>query len=170
MSGKEKHININKFAGLSRTGWVPKFCLCGLFGSFPMWEKKHISSVPPKSRHYFVCVFFSLCVFFRSQKFRERPRGVENSGGWKTYRKFGEKNPPQKRFWTPHLRYVSPPPLFLATLCHFPQKKEAPTRPTPISEASKSGFGEHTLQYVSPPQIHVIRFAPPSAAAQKVGL
>ena len=43
---------------------------------------------------------------------RERPRGVENSGGWKTYRKFGEKNPPQKRFWTPHLRYVSPPPLF----------------------------------------------------------
>ena len=26
-----------------------------------------------------------------------------------------------------------------------------PTRPTPISEASKSGFGEHAPQYISPP-------------------
>ena len=33
------------------------------------------------------------------------------------------------------------PPPFLATLCHFPYRKEAPTRPTPISEASKSGLG-----------------------------
>ena len=32
--------------------------------------------------------------------FRERPRG------WKT-----AKNPSQKRFWIPHLRYVSPPPF-----------------------------------------------------------
>ena len=32
---------------------------------------------------------------------------------------FAKKARPQKRFWTPHLRYVFPPP-FLATLCHFP--------------------------------------------------
>ena len=68
--------------------------------------------------------------------------GVENSGGWKTYRKFGEKPLAKKRFWT--------------------SKERGTARPTPISEASKSGFGEHTLQYVPPPpQIHAIRFAPP---------
>ena len=75
---------------------------------------------------------------------------MENSGGWKTYRKFGEKPLPKNVFGPPTYDTFSPPP-FLATLCHFPYKKEAPTRPTPISEASKSGFGEHTLQYVSPP-------------------
>ena len=60
------------------------------------------------------------------------------------------KTPTQKRFWTPPPTIRFPPP-FLATLCHFPQEKEAPTRPTPIPEASKSGFGKHTLQYGSPP-------------------
>ena len=89
-------------------------------------------------------------------------------GGGGTYR----KTPPQKRLWTPpHLQYVPPPPLFwrLSVICL--KKEEAPTRPTPISEASKSGFGEHALQYVFPApncEIHVIRFAPPppQAAAQ----
>ena len=35
-----------------------------------MGEKKHTNKIPPKiqgqSRENFVCVFFSLCVFFRS--------------------------------------------------------------------------------------------------------
>ena len=49
---------------------------------------------------------------------RERPRGVENSGGWKTYRKFGEKPLPKNVFGPPPtIRF---PPPFLATLCHFP--------------------------------------------------
>ena len=66
--GKKKHININKFAGLSRD-WVgaEKLFMC-FFGSFPMGEKKHINKIPPQipgqSRENFVYVFFSLCVFF----------------------------------------------------------------------------------------------------------
>ena len=84
---------------------------------------------------------------------------MENSGGWKNIPSIRRKTPPQKRFWTPHLQYVSPP--FFGDSLSFPFKKEAPTRPTPISEASKSGFGEHALQYVFPPKIHAIRFAPP---------
>ena len=83
---------------------------------------------------------------------REAKGGGKLGGGWKTYRKFGVKPLPKNVFGPPAYDTSSPPPPpFLATLCHFPQKKEAPTRPTPISEASKSGFGEHTLQYVSPP-------------------
>ena len=79
---------------------------------------------------------------------RERPRGVKNSGGWKPYRKFGEKPLPKSVFG---------PPTY----------DTAPTRPTLISEASKSGFGEHTLQYVSPPpKFTRYTFPPPSAAAQ----
>ena len=67
--GKKKHININKFAGLSRD-WVgaENLFLCFFFGSFLMGEKKHINKIPPKipgqSREIFVYVFFSLCVFF----------------------------------------------------------------------------------------------------------
>ena len=44
-------------------------------------------------------------------KFRERPRGVENSGGWKTYRKFGEKPLPKNVFGPPTYD-TFPPPLF----------------------------------------------------------
>ena len=67
-SGKEKHININKFAGLSRD-WVgaKKLFMC-FFGSFLMGEKKHINKIPQKipgqSRENVVYVFLSLCVFF----------------------------------------------------------------------------------------------------------
>ena len=67
---RKKHININKFAGLSWTGWVPKFCLRVFFGSFLMGEKKHINKITPKipgqSRENSVYVFFCLCVFFCS--------------------------------------------------------------------------------------------------------
>ena len=89
---------------------------------------------------------------------------MENSAGGvgETYRKTLPKNV----FGPPRLRYVSPPPFWRLSVVSL-NRKEAPTRPTPISEASKSGFGEHALQYISPlPPIHVIRFALPSAAAQ----
>ena len=89
-------------------------------------------------------------VFFRyfSWKFRVGPsrgsvagRGVLN-----------HKTPPQKKVWNP--------PTYLSTPCHLPCRKWASTRPIPLSEASKSGFGGHVL----PPPI--IRFAPPLAIAQ----
>ena len=68
--GKKKHININKFAGLSRD-WVGAenlFMFFFSFGSFLMGEKKHINKITPQipgqSRENFVYVFCSLCVFF----------------------------------------------------------------------------------------------------------
>ena len=68
---KKKHININKFAGLSRgLGGCQNFVYVFFF-SFLMGEKKHINKIPPKipgqSRENFAYVFFSLCVFLRSQ-------------------------------------------------------------------------------------------------------
>ena len=66
--GKKKHININKFAGLS-WDWVgaENLFMC-FFGSFLMGENKHINKIPPQipgqSREIFVYVFLSLCVFF----------------------------------------------------------------------------------------------------------
>ena len=77
-SGKEKkkHININKFPGLSGD-WVGAkilFFMCFFFffffrGSFLMGEKKkHINKITPKipgqSREIFVYVFFSSCVSY----------------------------------------------------------------------------------------------------------
>ena len=72
LSGKEKHININKFAGLSRD-WVGAkilfMCVCVFF--FPFGGEKHINKVPPKIpgqfRENFVYVFF-LHVFFFAPK------------------------------------------------------------------------------------------------------
>ena len=65
-SGKEKHININKFAGLSRDWVGAKNLFMCFFGSFLMGEKKHINKIQKKkagqSREHFVYVFFSLCV------------------------------------------------------------------------------------------------------------
>ena len=67
--GKKKHININKFAGLSRD-WVgaKKLFMC-FFRVIPYGGGgKRINKIPPKipgqSRENFVYVFCSLCVFF----------------------------------------------------------------------------------------------------------
>ena len=46
--------------------------------------------------------------------------GGKTQGGGKHTVKFGVKTPPQKRFLDPPTYDTSPPPLFLATLCHFP--------------------------------------------------
>ena len=62
ISGKEKHININKFAGLSRD-WVgaKNRFMYSVFGSFLMRGKKHMNKIPPRipgqSREHFVTLF-----------------------------------------------------------------------------------------------------------------
>ena len=67
-SGKEKHMNFKKFAGLSRD-WVGAKKLFMCFSScHSLWGRnKHINKIPPKmpgqSRENYVSVFFSLCVF-----------------------------------------------------------------------------------------------------------
>ena len=68
-SGKEKHININKFVGLSRD-WVgaKNLFMCFFVRVIPSGgDKTHINIIPPQipgqSREYCVYVFFSSCVF-----------------------------------------------------------------------------------------------------------
>ena len=84
--------------------------------------------------------------------FRERQSVVEKSAEGKH-----TVNPSHaKGLWTP-------PPLF--TPCHFRQRQQAQTRPIPLSEASKTGFGGG----MPPPQKnHTICFASPFAVSRWV--
>ena len=101
-----------------------------------------------------VILFSAICSL---QALRERQRGAENSGGGGG--NFGVKPLPKNVLDSPPtIRF---PPLFWRLSVISLKREEAPTRPTSISEASKSGFGEHALQYVLPPsQIQAIRFPP----------
>ena len=68
VQGKKKHININKFPGLSRDWVGAKILFVCFFSGHSLWgRKKHINKIPPKipgqSRENFVYVFSSLCVF-----------------------------------------------------------------------------------------------------------
>ena len=71
IQGKKKHININKFAGLSRDWVGAKNLFMCFFRVIPYGgEKTHKQSPPPKSRDNPVKILFTcffLCVFFRSQ-------------------------------------------------------------------------------------------------------
>ena len=77
----------------------------------------------------------------------------------------GEKTLPKNVFGPP--TYDTFPPPFFGDSLSFPLKERGTDQTNPDSEASKSGFGEHTLQYVSPPP-KFTRYVlpPPSAAAQ----
>ena len=62
--------------------------------------------------------------------FRERPRGVENSGGWKTYRKFGEKPLPKNVFGPPTYDTFPPPPFFWRlSVISLKRKRHRPDQP-----------------------------------------
>ena len=67
---KRKHININKFAGLSRDWAGGRILFMCFFRVTPYGDEKHINKIPPKipgqSRENFVYVFF-LYVFFAPQ-------------------------------------------------------------------------------------------------------
>ena len=64
LSGKEKHVNINKFAGLSRDWVGAKSCLCVLFSGHSLWGRKkaHKHKVPQTSRDNPVKILFT-CFF-----------------------------------------------------------------------------------------------------------
>ena len=85
LSGKEKHININKFAGLSRD-WVgcQNFVYVFLSGH-SLWDRNNTHKqtppfkIPGQSREFFVYVFFSLCVFsVKVRRGRREGDGTEN--------------------------------------------------------------------------------------------
>ena len=90
---------------------------------------------------------------------------MENSGGWKTYRKFGEK-PLPKNFFGPPTYDTFPPPLFGYSLS-FPLKERGTDQTNPNFWGLQKWFWRaYSAVHFPPPQIYAIRFAPPSAAAQ----
>ena len=60
---------------------------------------------------------------------RERQRGVENSGGWKTYRKFGVKPLPKNGFGTPAYDTFSHPPFLRLSVISLKRKRHRPDQP-----------------------------------------
>ena len=81
LPGKKKHMNINKFAGLSRD-WVDgkNVSMCVFFfGSFLMGRKAHKQNPPPpqKSRDNPVKILFT-CFFFIQEKSKDPP--IDSSG------------------------------------------------------------------------------------------
>ena len=109
-SGKEKHININKFAGLSRDWVGPKNLFMCFFLVIPHGGEKHINKIPPKipgqSREKFIYVFFSLCVFFAPNQ-----NGRKMAGEMAGQPKFGDVLP-FRPFPRPFLgHFLGKPPL-----------------------------------------------------------
>ena len=98
-----------------------------------------------------------------SSFFREKQKGVENSGEGKTY----HKTPSQKRFWTPPPMVRFPPPVcflpvvFLRGNRHRPGKSHFLRPPKLVLEGALYG--------TFPPQTRAIRFPPPLAASQVFG-
>ena len=102
------------------------------------------------------------------QRFRERPRGVENSGGWKAYRKFGEKPLPKNVFGPPPPTTRFPPPFFWRlTVISLKRKRHRPDQPQFLRPPEV--VLESTLcgTFSPPPNSHdTFCPPPPSAAAQ----
>ena len=84
IEGKKKHINISKFARLSRD-WVggKNLFMCFL-RVIPYGGRKLINKIPPKipgqSREHFVYVFFLYLFFSLPNCNRYRPKGVLGKG------------------------------------------------------------------------------------------
>ena len=89
----------------------------------------------------------------------ESGRGVENSGGWKAYRKFGEKPLPKNVFGPPTYDTFSPPPLFwqLSVISLKRKRHDQPQFLRPPEVVLESTL----CSTFPPPQIHAIRFPPP---------
>ena len=90
---------------------------------------------------------------------------MENSGGWKTYRKFGEKPLPKNVFGPPTYDTFSPPLCWRLSVISLKRKRHRPDQPQ-FLRPPKVVFGEHTLQYVLHTPNSRDTFCPPSAAAQ----
>ena len=115
----------------------------------------------------FICILFSCRYLSTTQSAAEG--GGKLRGGGKTYRKFGEKPLPKKRFWTPHLRYVSPPLFWRLSVISLKRKRHRPDQPQFLRPPKV--VLESTLCSTFPPPPKFTRYVlpPPSAAAQTTG-
>ena len=107
--GKDKHININKFAGLSRDWAGGKILFMCFFRVIPYGgEKTHKQNspkIPAQSRENIVYVFFSLCVFFRcpnttTGKSHQWTNTSVGGDFRQTFRTIGPYEFPQEKIWT----------------------------------------------------------------------
>ena len=97
---KKKHININKFVGLSRDWVSAKKLLMCFFRVIPNGEKRHINKIPPQNPVKFLLMCFFLYVLFSLPNVFETPvtmtpqrKMFKNLNSSKKYLKFsfGEK-------------------------------------------------------------------------------
>ena len=123
-------------------------------------ESVHKNALEITKRPFFGCPMVT-----EPPRIRERPRGVENSGGGETYRKFGEKPLPKNVFGPPTYDTFSPPLFWRLSVISLKRKRHRPDQPQ-FLRPPKVVLESTLCSTFSPPQIHAIRFAPPSAAAQ----
>ena len=95
----------------------------------------------------------------RGLPLRERPGGVENSGGWKTYRKFGEKPLPKNVFGPPTYDTFSPPLSWRLSVISLKRKRHRPDQPQ-FLRPSKVVL-ESTLCSTFPPPPQFTRYVLP---------
>ena len=82
----------------------------------------------------------------RAAKGGGKLRGVENIP------QIRQKNPPQTRFWTPHLRYVSPPLLFWRlSVISLKRKRHRPDQPQFLRPPKVVLESPQFMRYVLPP-------------------
>ena len=97
-------------------------------------------------------------------------RAAEGGGklrGGEAYRKFGEKPLPKNVFGPPTYD-TFPPPLFWRLSVISPKRKRHRPDQPQFLRPPKVVLESTLCSTFSPPQIHAIRFAPPSAAAQQI--
>ena len=88
-------------------------------------------------------------------------------GGWKTQGgKIGEKPLPKNVFGPPTYDTFSPPLFWRLSVISLKRKRHRPDQPQ-FLRPPKVVLESTLCSTFSPPQIHAIRFAPPSATAQK---
>ena len=87
--------------------------------------------------------------------FRERPRGVENSGG--TYR----KPLPKKRLWTPPPTIRPPPPFWRLSVMSLEVKRRRPDQPQFLGPPKWLWRAHSAVRSPPPPNSREIRIYPP---------
>ena len=85
---------------------------------------------------------------------------MENSGGWKTYRKFGEKPLPKNVFGPPSYDTFRPPLFWRRSVISLKRKRRRPDQPQ-FLRPPKVVLESTLCSTFPPPHIHAIRFPPP---------
>ena len=92
IQGKKKHININKFPGLSRDGVGAKILFMCFFRVIPYGGEKHINKVPPQNPGTIPWKFCLSCFFLYVFLFAPTDRGRRQSKNIARVARIGKKD------------------------------------------------------------------------------